>query len=121
LNGFSVYAAVGDVVFEDGWDLLFLFTSVFRGQSGFVGDLDSVGTGATNVMLIVEFFVSFVLFLFFGNTSAKEGKRKEKEEGMLIEMRLTVGKYPSVNTLSKLVFPQAPSPIITSFLYLVVR
>lgn len=29
---------------------------------------------------------------------------------------LTVGKYPSVNTLSRLVFPQAPSPIMTSFL-----
>lgn len=29
-------------------------------------------------MLIVEFFVSFVLFLFFGNTSAKEGKKKER-------------------------------------------
>lgn len=28
----------------------------------------------------------------------------------------TVGKYPSVKTLSKLVFPQAPSPMMTSFL-----
>jgi hypothetical protein len=27
-----------------------------------------------------------------------------------------VGKYPNVKTLSKLVFPQAPSPIITNFL-----
>jgi hypothetical protein len=29
---------------------------------------------------------------------------------------LTVGKKPSVNTLSKLVLPQAPSPMMTSFL-----
>lgn len=29
----------------------------------------------------------------------------------------TVGKYPSVKTLSKLVLPQAPSPIMTSFLH----
>ena len=29
---------------------------------------------------------------------------------------LTVGKYPNVKTLSRLVFPQAPSPMITSFL-----
>lgn len=29
---------------------------------------------------------------------------------------LTVGKYPSVKTLRRLVLPQAPSPIITSFL-----
>jgi hypothetical protein len=29
---------------------------------------------------------------------------------------LTVGKYPSVKTLSKLVLPQAPSPMMTSFL-----
>jgi len=29
---------------------------------------------------------------------------------------LTVGKYPSVKTESRLVFPQAPSPMITSFL-----
>lgn len=29
---------------------------------------------------------------------------------------LTVGKYPKVNTLNKLVLPQAPSPIMTSFL-----
>lgn len=33
--------------------------------------------------------------------------------------RLTVGKYPSVKTLSKLVFPHAPSPIITSFLLMI--
>jgi hypothetical protein len=31
-------------------------------------------------------------------------------------MGRTVGKYPSVNTLSRLVLPQAPSPIMTSFL-----
>lgn len=30
---------------------------------------------------------------------------------------LTVGKYPRVNTLRRLVFPQAPSPMITNFLY----
>lgn len=30
--------------------------------------------------------------------------------------RLTFGKKPSVNTLSRLVLPQAPSPIMTSFL-----
>jgi hypothetical protein len=30
--------------------------------------------------------------------------------------KLTVGKYPSVKTLSKEVLPQAPSPIMTSFL-----
>lgn len=29
---------------------------------------------------------------------------------------LTVGKYPSVKTLNKLVLPQAPSPMMTSFL-----
>jgi hypothetical protein len=29
---------------------------------------------------------------------------------------LTVGKYPNVKTLNKLVLPQAPSPIMTSFL-----
>ena len=29
---------------------------------------------------------------------------------------LTVGKYPRVKTLRRLVFPQAPSPIITNFL-----
>ena len=29
---------------------------------------------------------------------------------------LTVGKKPRVNTLSRLVFPQAPSPMMTSFL-----
>ncbi len=29
---------------------------------------------------------------------------------------LTVGKYPNVNTLKRLVFPQAPSPMMTSFL-----
>lgn len=29
---------------------------------------------------------------------------------------LTVGKYPKVNTLRRLVLPQAPSPMITSFL-----
>ena len=34
----------------------------------------------------------------------------------LLSWLLTVGKYPSVNTLRRLVFPQAPSPIITSFL-----
>ena len=28
----------------------------------------------------------------------------------------TVGKYPSVKTLRRLVLPHAPSPIITSFL-----
>lgn len=33
--------------------------------------------------------------------------------------RRTVGKYPKVKTDSKLVFPQAPSPIITSFLRIV--
>lgn len=29
---------------------------------------------------------------------------------------LTVGKYPSVKTLNRLVLPQAPSPMMTSFL-----
>jgi hypothetical protein len=29
----------------------------------------------------------------------------------------TVGKYPSVNTLSKLVLPHAPSPMMTNFLH----
>lgn len=33
-------------------------------------------------------------------------------------MLLTVGKYPRVKTLRRLVFPQAPSPIITNFLIL---
>ena len=32
------------------------------------------------------------------------------------DKELTVGKKPSVNTLSKLVLPQAPSPMMTSFL-----
>lgn len=32
------------------------------------------------------------------------------------ERTLTVGKKPRVNTLSKLVLPQAPSPMMTSFL-----
>lgn len=30
---------------------------------------------------------------------------------------LTVGKKPRVKTLSRLVFPQAPSPTMTSFLF----
>ena len=34
----------------------------------------------------------------------------------MVYVRLTVGKYPNVKTLSRLVFPQAPSPMITSFL-----
>jgi hypothetical protein len=32
------------------------------------------------------------------------------------EPELTVGKYPSVKTLSNEVFPHAPSPIMTNFL-----
>jgi hypothetical protein len=32
------------------------------------------------------------------------------------KLQLTVGKYPNVNTLNKLVFPQAPSPMMTNFL-----
>jgi len=32
-------------------------------------------------------------------------------------MEHTFGKYPSVNTEHKDVFPHAPSPTITSFLY----
>jgi hypothetical protein len=35
----------------------------------------------------------------------------------IVEGELTVGKYPRVKTLSRLVFPQAPSPIMTSFLW----
>jgi hypothetical protein len=33
------------------------------------------------------------------------------------EPELTVGKYPSVKTLSREVFPHAPSPIMTNFLW----
>lgn len=33
-----------------------------------------------------------------------------------LRTKLTVGKYPRVKTLSKLVFPHAPSPMMTSFL-----
>jgi hypothetical protein len=29
---------------------------------------------------------------------------------------LTVGRYPSVKTVKRLVFPQKPSPVMTSFL-----
>lgn len=42
---------------------------------------------------------------------------EETQEGWVGEkFKLTVGKYPKVKTLNKEVFPQAPSPIMTSFL-----
>lgn len=37
-------------------------------------------------------------------------------ESRCLVMLLTVGKYPRVKTLRRLVFPHAPSPIITNFL-----
>lgn len=39
-----------------------------------------------------------------------------KEDVQVDAMTLTVGKKPRVNTLSRLVLPHAPSPMMTSFL-----
>ncbi len=43
-------------------------------------------------------------------------ERRERTRSRGLGRALTVGKKPRVNTLSKLVFPQAPSPMMTSFL-----
>lgn len=46
-----------------------------------------------------------------------EEEEEEEEKDLQAEaMTLTVGKKPRVKTLSKLVLPHAPSPMMTSFL-----